>query len=143
METMVIFTLVFSGIVLWMVAGMWRDSVFTKQQLTELKTMMVGLNLRLTTYETYFEKIGNGLNQLVVAINTSFTAPNSFQSMYKTMDGKYSASSLEDLLSKIRRDGLEKKYLSDEELDSLRRMFQEDDEQDDDYGSDNILPFEK
>jgi hypothetical protein len=37
---------------------------------------------------------------------------------------------------------LEKEYLSDEEMDNLRKMFQEEDDEDVD-GPDDILPFEK
>lgn len=145
METMVIFTLVFGAVSLWMVASIWRDSLLAKQQLNELKTMVVGLNLRLTTYEKYFDKLGTGLNQLVSVMNSASMGPASYHTMYRTMDGKYTASSLEDLLTKIRRDGLEKEYLSDDELDALRRMFQEEDGEDDldNDGQDDILPFEK
>jgi hypothetical protein len=142
METMVIFTLVFAGVSLWMVAGIWRDSLLAKQHLAELRTMVVGLNLRLTTYEKYFDKLGTGLNQLVAIMNSSSMDSPGYHTMYRTMDGKYTATSIEDLLAKIRRDGLEKEYLSDEEIDGLRKMFQEEDDEDDD-GPEDILPFEK
>jgi len=142
METMVIFTLVFVGVSLWMIAGMWRDSLLTKQHLVELRTMVTGLNLRLLSHEKYFDKLGTGMNQLVSIYNNSMDS-SGYHTMYRTMDGKYTAKSLDELMNKLQQDGVAKEYLSEEELEGFRRMFREydrDNDQDEDIGDEDNNP---
>jgi hypothetical protein len=45
--------------------------------------------------------------------------------MYKTTDGKYTARSLEELIYKIKQDDAEDLYFSKDELDNLKKMFEE------------------
>jgi hypothetical protein len=50
--------------------------------------------------------------------------------MFRTIDGKYAAPSLEKLIEKIKKDGAEGEYLSEDELDGLRQLFEENDDED-------------
>jgi hypothetical protein len=152
METTVILTAVFGAITLWFVLGIWKSILELKslvqKEVTETKTMISGISLRLVNHEKFFEKLGNAVHELVMTLNERFTRPDNYHTMYRTMDGKYTASSLEDLLIKIRRDGAEKEYLSDDEIDTLRRMFEaeaedDEDEDTDDFSSGDKFPFEK
>ena len=58
--------------------------------------------------------------------------------MYRTLDGKYAAESLEDLINKIKKDGTEDNYLSTDELDNLRKMFETTDNPFDDTDFDDV-----
>ena len=57
----------------------------------------------------------------------------SVDTMYRTMDGAYTAGTLEDLINKIKDAGEEGKYLKDmnSEFDDLRSMFEEEEEDED------------
>ena len=48
--------------------------------------------------------------------------------VYRTTDGKYSAKSLDELINKIKDDGSETDYFSDDEMKNLRSLFEEDEE---------------
>ncbi len=55
----------------------------------------------------------------------------SAEGLYRTMDGKYSAKTIEELIHKIRRDNNESSYFNEDELDKLRQLFVDDDDDDD------------
>lgn len=101
-------------------------------QISSLLGTMVG---RQQAQEMYLRKLGDSFTEFTNMVGNTFEKlSNGFGTFsskeFRTMDGKYSASSLEELISKIKDDGTEDKYLSNDELDNLRKMF--DDEDDDD-----------
>jgi hypothetical protein len=58
--------------------------------------------------------------------------------LYRTSDGKYSAKSVDELIDKIKNDGNQSEYFSDEEINKLRSLFEEDDDEDDLDEEDNL-----
>jgi hypothetical protein len=48
--------------------------------------------------------------------------------IYRTSDGKFSAKSLDELINKIRQNGDETEYFSDDELNKLKNLFEQDDD---------------
>lgn len=50
------------------------------------------------------------------------------QAAYRTADGKYSASTLEELINKIREDQASDEYFSDDDINKLRDLFEDDDD---------------
>jgi hypothetical protein len=54
------------------------------------------------------------------------------EGMYRTMDGRYSARTIEELINKIRKDNNESTYFNEDELDKLRQMFSDNDDEEED-----------
>jgi len=81
-------------------------------------------------------KIANGLSEFVDVTGNlidrmdGMTGPNG--QLYRTADGKYTARTLEELIAKIKSDNADEEYFSDDDITKLRRMFEQDDEDDSD-----------
>jgi hypothetical protein len=52
--------------------------------------------------------------------------------LYKTADGKYTGRSVDELINKIKKDGNSDEYFTDDELDKLKKMFDPDDDTNED-----------
>lgn len=50
--------------------------------------------------------------------------------LFRTTDGKYSATSLEDLVDKIKKDGKDSEYFKDHSIDDFKNLFEDDDDED-------------
>lgn len=80
-------------------------------------------------------KIANGLSEFVDVTGNlidrmdGMTGPNG--QVYRTADGKYTARTLEELIAKIKSDNADEDYFSDDDITKLRRMFEQDDDEDD------------
>lgn len=108
-------------------------NIFVNQLHTGLSNM---LN-RTVMMEQILGKVGSTLEELVVAAenlidNLGPTGGGKMGSLYRTMDGKYSAETLEELVEKIKENQEEEKYFKDEDMDKLRKLFEEDDEGEED-----------
>jgi hypothetical protein len=114
----------------------------------QLHQAMAGLAARAQQQEIIMHKLAASFNEFTNLIGTVVDRLEDFPLMgmppmkggmlYRTLDGKYAAPSLEDLINKIKKDGTETNYLSEEEIEQLRRMFNEDEEDnsDDDFNPD-------
>lgn len=123
--------------VLFINISLFKDLITIKLLITQMHTGLGMVANKLQTQENYLHKLGNAFSEFTelmdgVAEKLSMAFNPKTGMMYKTMDGKYAASSLEELLDKISKDGEESNYLSKDEIDNLRRLFEEDDEDDDD-----------
>jgi hypothetical protein len=54
-----------------------------------------------------------------------------FNQIYKTTDGRYSAKTLDELINKIKNDGEETEYFSDTDINKLKSLFEQDDDDED------------
>jgi len=89
-----------------------------------------------------------GLEQLTSKLSIGFTEfMNSFEDvldhitmpglhgsssqLFRTTDGKYTATSLEDLVEKIKKDGKSSEYFKDEDMDNFRSLFEDDEDEED------------
>lgn len=107
----------------------------------QLHTGVSNLLSRVLTIETVMNKIGMGLTELTNFsgnIIEMITAGKTGK-IFKTTDGKYVASSLEELLNKVQQDNAESDYFSEDDLEKLRSMFEQDDSDEED--EDESTPF--
>lgn len=121
---------------LLIIASLYKDTVNNKVILTQISSLLATLVGRSQAQEMYLQKLGSSFTEfanlsgnMLDKIGHSMLPGHSRE--YRTMDGKYSAGTLEELLGKIREDGVEDKYMSKEDIDNLRKMFEDDDDDDD------------
>lgn len=89
---------------------------------------ILGLEQALNRIGVGFTEFINTTGTLIEKIDSAQHQHTRFGKMYRTADGKYTGTSLEDLISKIRQDRAEGEYFSDEEIDKLRSLFEDDDD---------------
>lgn len=103
----------------------------------QIQQMHVGLSTTLSklfTIEQLLAKIGNGFTEFIgLAENMMDSGTGSSNKVvYKTTDGKYTARTVDELIEKIKKDGNSDEYFSDEELDKLKKMFDPEDDTNED-----------
>lgn len=113
-----------------------RDIVSIKLLSTQVHNALGNVVGRMQQQDIYLNKLGNAFGQFTSLIEGMVDKMNDQDMMgprqgmlYRTIDGKYAASSLEDLVNKIKNDGAEDNYLSKDEIDDLRRLFEDDDDE--------------
>lgn len=132
-------------ILLFINLSVYRDVSNFKLLLSQAHAGIAGLSQKLNSQENFLNRLGSAFSDLT---NSLESMSEKFQfmlesgprmgSMYRTIDGKYSASSLEDLLNKIKDDNVEEKYLSSDEMDALRKLFHKEEmENDEDIQDDD------
>jgi hypothetical protein len=97
---------------------------------------------KLLGIEAVLGKVAAGFAEMVGAtedmmdkLDMTFMGP---PQMYQTTDGKYTAPSIDELIKKIRKDSLEQKYFSDEDLLNLKSMFSENEKEFFDNDADDV-----
>jgi len=98
---------------------------------------------KLNKIEVLLVKLSNSFNEfvnmtgsVVDKMDDMFKFPPAMQ-MFRTMDGKFTARSLDELVDKIKKANKESDYLSEEELKKLKEMFEQSDDSDDDGDDDD------
>lgn len=132
-------TLVLNCFLLFLLISVVKDLVtvkmLTQQTQQQLHSALIGIINKQNAHDMMLSKIGNGFNELTSLLGNivdklsffeSFSPKNG--SIYRTMDGKFAGASLEDLIKKIQDAGEEQTYLSQEEIDGLRKLFEDDDD---------------
>ena len=129
-------------ILLFLMLSVYKENNVQQLLINQMHVAMGNIVGKLHVQEIYIQKLGSTLSEftnLMDSVIDRLDTPLSqlFNgkggALYKTIDGKYTAGSLEDLVDKLKGDGVEDKYLSDDELTELRNMFEipEDDSDDD------------
>lgn len=139
--------MVLNIILLFLLISVVKDLVLMKMITQQLHSGFASLLNRLNNQDVLLNKIGNAFNDMTNTISSMIDKlsifdhmPPNVGSVYRTVDGKYAGSTLEDLLKKIQAAGEEQNYLSQEELDGLRKLFEDDDE-DEEEGEDYPKTF--
>jgi hypothetical protein len=129
--------LIFSLLSLLLVFGVFVLMLNLKNQVSQIYTAMATTVNKLLSIEILTGKMANSFAEYVdvaselVERNRDTMMGDSHQAIYRTLDGKYTASSLEQLLNNIKKDGNADKYLSDD-MENLRKLFESDDNGDGD-----------
>lgn len=136
-EVVLVISVVLNLVMLFVVLSIYRDSSLTKLLIGQIHGALGNVASRVHAQETYLQKLGSAFSDFTnlmesVAEKIEMVTNMRQGSVYRTMDGKYAASSLQDLIEKIRKDGVENEYLSEEELEGLRQLFADDDDENDD-----------
>lgn len=131
---------VINFVLLFLILSMYKDNNAQKLLIGQIHTALGTAMGKLHMQEMYLQKLGSAFSDftdLMDGVVEKLNNPmmqffNEKNALYKTLDGKYAAGSIEDLIEKIKNDGAEDKYLSEDEIDNLRKMFESDDDTDDD-----------
>lgn len=130
-------------ILLFLCLSLYKDIISMKLLTQQLHQAMAGLSARAHQQEIVIHKLASSFNEFTNLVGSVVDRLDDFPLMgmnpnmmrggmvYRTLDGKYAGSSLEDLINKIKKDGVEDNYLSEEEIEKLRQMFNDEDEDDD------------
>jgi hypothetical protein len=117
----------------------FKEGLVLKSSIKELQIgLMTTLN-KVHGLEHLTNKIGSSFTEFINITNNLVDKMSGMSNgsrhghLYKTTDGKYSATSIDELINKIKNANEESQYFSDEELDKLRNMFSNEDDDDDDF----------
>lgn len=120
-----------------------KDVVSLKLLMTQLHTAVAALASRTINQELMISKLGNSFADFVNMASNMIDRIDMVAGsgrIYKTADGKFSGTSIQDLIEKIKQAGEENEYISkediDKDMDRLRKMFEQQDDIDDEEPED-------
>lgn len=139
-ETVLLLVGILNLILLIINLSMFKDLTSIKILIGQIHAGLGQVGAKLQSQEVYMQKLGSSFTEFTNIIEDALDKLdfpwNMMQgkpsAMFKTIDGKYTATTLEDLIEKIKKDGVESNYLSQDELNNLRRLFDTDDDEDED-----------
>lgn len=101
-----------------------------KPQIQQIHSGLSTTLAKLFSIEHILDKMGNGFTEFIKLTENmmDYTQGPTGKIVYKTTDGKYTAKSIDELVEKIKDAGEADEYFSDEELDKLKKLFDEDDD---------------
>lgn len=106
-----------------------------KTHIAQMHSGMGTILSRIINTEQLVAKLGSGFTEfinvtgeVVDKLSSVMTGTTKFGQIYRTADGKYVASSLEELVEKIKNDSSESDYFTQEEIDRLKKLFEQDDD---------------
>jgi hypothetical protein len=124
---------IFNVLILGLVFMTYVMTLNTKYQINQIHAAMTTIITKMLAMEQVLGKVTNAFtdftemsSEMFEQIAMNFGEPTG-GNLYKTMDGKYSATSLEGLVDKIKKDGREKDYLA-EDMERLRELFESEDD---------------
>ena len=137
MTTSILLTaiLIFSVLVLLLVFGVFVLVMNLKYQVSQIYSAMTTVVNKIVSIEALTGRLANSFTEYIEIANEladkfGNMPGESHQALYRTMDGKYTASTLDQLMDKIKKDGNVDKYLSDD-MENLRKLFESDEDDDD------------
>lgn len=137
-ETVLVVLTVVNVIGLFINLSVYKDNNTIKILMTQMHGALGTAVGRLQAQEQYLQRLGSAFSDFTnlmesIAEKIEQASSPSGMGIFRTIDGKYSASSLQDLIEKIKQDGREGEYLSDDEIEGLRKMFENDDDDENDF----------
>jgi hypothetical protein len=124
---------IFNVLILGLVFMTYVMMLNTKYQINQIHAAMTTIVTKLLGMEQVLGKVVNALSDLTEVNSEVFDqismnfGEGAMGNVYRTMDGKYSSNTLEGLVDKIKKDGKEKDYLT-EDMDQLRELFESEDD---------------
>jgi hypothetical protein len=141
-EVLVVIFAVINVILLFLLFNVYKEVNRLYIYIKQTHDAQGSIVVKLLGIEAVLGKIAAGFAEMVGAtedlmdkLDMTFMAP---PQVYQTMDGKYSAASIDELIKKLRQDSTEKKYFSDEDLLNLKSMFSENEKDFFDNDSDAV-----
>lgn len=109
-----------------------RDSASNKIYNQQIITTTTNVVSNQMAQMALTNRLGSAVTEFISTASTMLDhiglVDHSGKEVFRTKDGKYEAESLDELIEKIKADGVEDKYLSGEDIDDLRKMFENDPE---------------
>lgn len=110
---------------------MYHNMISMKIHVTQMHTGMSAILGRVMNLEQLLARVSNGFTELITSTESLIDRIDSPSGqLFKTTDGKYMASSLDELINKMKGDKKDSEYFSDEEINKLRNLFDPGDDDD-------------
>jgi len=115
-----------------------KDIVATKLLITQIHGAISMMVSRSAAHEQQMKQLNASLADFVSTASNmidkmdmivAFSVHGKNGKMFRTQDGKYVAGSMQELINKMKEDGVEDFYLSQDDMESLRNMFDQDDDE--------------
>jgi len=141
-ETVVVVIGIMNVLLLILTFLMYTNLISAKVHINQMHVGMASILGKVISLESVTAKMAAGFTE-VVGLTEDMIGRMDIPSggysnqVYKTKDGKYTAKTLDELLNKIKEDDAESEYFSDADLDKLRDLFENDDEEDDTLDDEN------
>jgi len=122
--------------------SMYKDYLTSKLLVNQTHQVIGQIGVKLHQQEVLLGKMVHALHETSQLLETVISRlnddspPIGGQMLFRTLDGKHVAGNLDEFLRKIKN--TESQYLSDEEVEQLRKLFGQTDDPDDD--SDTFNP---
>lgn len=129
-ETVLVASSVINIILLVLVFVMYANFLSAKIQIQQMHNGLATTLNKLFHLEQVISKMAVGFTEFIKMTEDVVDRMDDGRigQVYRTTDGKYSAKSLDELINKIKDDGNETDYFSDDEMKNLRSLFEEDEE---------------
>jgi hypothetical protein len=136
------FIIVVTGLVSLFTLGicffMYKDYLTNKLLVNQSHQTISALTLKLYQQEVVLSKMAGAFNEFTNLVGSlvdklddqSFPMSGNNPILFRTVDGKHTSTSLEEFLRKVQESG--DAYLSDAEVDQLRKLFGPVDDLEDD-----------
>lgn len=133
-EGMVVVSLVISLFSLIIMFLTFLHVLTIKNQVNQIYVAMSTLLGRVFSIEAILNKMSQGFTEFIRLTDNMMGYPSDDNKIiYKTADGRYTAKSIDELVEKIKKDGNSDEYFTDDELDKLKKLFDpEDDDNEED-----------
>jgi hypothetical protein len=117
---------------------MYKDYLTNKLLVNQSHQTISALTLKLYQQEVVLSKMAGAFNEFTNLVGTlvdkfddqAFSMPATGPVLFRTVDGKHTSANLDEFLRKVQESG--DAYLSDAEVDQLRKLFGQTGEPEDD-----------
>lgn len=128
-ETVFVVSSVLNFITIFLVFTTFTNIIKIKTLIEQMHVGVAGVLGRVVSVEQLTAKLSQGFTefiQMTEGMVDQIEDTRRFGQIYRTSDGKYSAKTLDELINKIKNNGDEGEYFSDDELNKLKNLFEQD-----------------
>jgi len=143
LEIMLILVGVLNVLFMALMIPLIKDMVTIKLLMTQIHSATAAIASRTTNQELMISKLGNSFSEFVDMVTNMIDRVDMIAGsgrIYRTTDGRFSGTSVQELMDKIKEAGEENEYISKEDMindmDSLRKMFEQRNEDEDEEPED-------
>ena len=140
-EAVVVISAVLNILLIVLVFLMYTSLISMKMQINQMHIGMSTMLSKLLMLENITARIGTGFTEFIDATGDmlekiEFMINGPSRRVYKTSDGKFVAGSVDELMNKIKGSDSAGEYFSEDEINKLRNLFEENDEDEDEDNDD-------
>jgi len=140
-EAVVVISAVLNILLIVLVFLMYTSLISMKMQINQMHIGMSTMLSKLLMLENITARIGTGFTEFIDATGDmlekiEFMINGPSRRVYKTSDGKFVAGSVDELMNKIKGSDSAGEYFSEDEINKLRNLFEENDEDEDEDDDD-------
>ena len=132
-ETVLVGVAIINVLLLFLVFSIYVSMMGLKFNISQIHSGISTAIIKLTAIEQFSQRLGTSFTEFINVVEGMMERLDNVMhikngQVYKTVDGKYTAGSIEELIEKIKRNNEEDDHFSEEEMDKLRNLFETDDD---------------